>query len=471
MIEIITGNNLDVLRTMEDNSVDSIITDPPYGLSKEPDALEMLRDWLDTGHHDKKGSGFMGKSWDGFVPQPIFWAECLRVLKPGGHLASFGGTRTFDLIALGLRIAGFEFRQTVAWVYAQGFPKSLDISKSIDKQFGAEREVIGRKMFADGTQQRATARAGIYSDQKGQAIDTAPSSPEAKRYDGYGTDTKPAYEPILIFRKPISEKNIAQNVLRWGTGGLNLKACRVGTEESTIRNNTAVNSFMIGLDQKGETFQTGSSDGRFPPNFILDSHTAKLLDEQSGCLTSGAGVKTMAGHNGGGRVALNDFNRSYSSDGVGGDSGGASRFFPIIDFDVEIDTPFFYEGKAQTKERNAGVRGEKKNNMRVNAPRESEEQKTATLVGNFHPTVKPVNLMQWIVKLLTPEGGTVLEPFLGSGTTAVACKMLGFDCIGIELNEEYSEIARKRVDAVPESLFDEPKKKLRKQAEQIAIQS
>jgi len=238
--EIIEGDCLESLRGMADCSVDSIVTDPPYGLGKEPDALAMLRDWLDTGHHEVKGRGFMGKAWDAFVPQPEVWAECLRVLKPGGHLLAFGGTRTIDLVVLGIRIAGFEIRDQIAsmsgeqsgtfstleWVTGTGFPKSLDVSKAIDAAAGADREVIGQggsscPGIAAGT---GCACAETYGDERAQsgatvhAPATAPATEAAKKWDGWGTSPKPSHEPIVVARKPL-EGTVAANVLKWGTGG------------------------------------------------------------------------------------------------------------------------------------------------------------------------------------------------------------------------------------------------------------
>lgn len=231
------GDALDVLRQMPDNSVDAIVTDPPYGLGKEPDAAEVLADWVTKGFHEVKASGgFMGKEWDSFVPQPLLWKEVFRVLKPGGHLLSFAGTRTYDWMVMSVRLAGFEIRDMVNWVYGSGFPKSLDVSKAIDKMHGAEREVVGTKDYtAPDIRGNSSNGRGISSQSSKDAERvamsiTAPATEAAKQWDGWGTALKPAHEPIVLARKPLSESSIAANVLRWGTGGVNVDSARINTE-------------------------------------------------------------------------------------------------------------------------------------------------------------------------------------------------------------------------------------------------
>jgi site-specific DNA-methyltransferase (adenine-specific) len=222
---LLLGDCLERLKELPDNSVDSIVTDPPYGLGKEPDALKMLTDWIETGHHDVKGRGFMGKEWDAFVPQPQVWHECLRVLKPGGHLLAFAGTRTQDLMTLGLRLAGFEIRDMVAWGYGSGFPKSLDVSKALDKMAGAEREVVGRADRIAGNKS-----VGTIGHSRCVPDITAPATDAAKQWNGWGTALKPALEPITLARKPL-EGTVAANVLKWHTGALNIDGCRVATDD------------------------------------------------------------------------------------------------------------------------------------------------------------------------------------------------------------------------------------------------
>jgi site-specific DNA-methyltransferase (adenine-specific) len=355
-VELHHGDCLDVLRAMPDASVDAVVTDPPYGLGKAPDALAMLRDWLDTGHHGVKGSGFMGKAWDAFVPQPALWREVTRVMKPGAHLVTFAGTRTQDLMGLALRIAGLELRDVLAWMYGSGFPKSLNLG------------------------------------------------------GGMGTALKPAYEPVILARKPLIG-TVAANVQAHGTGGLNIDACRIGTTKSVPASRSAVKNHVDGgnigsLTGVGSGFDPNV--GRWPANVVLDEAAATMLDEQAGELGLSAGTEKAgnAHPNGiyGRRVKLGKGAIGF------GDRGGPSRFF--------------YTSKAGREDR------------------ELEDGTRST-----HPTVKPVDLMRWLVRLVTPPGGVVLDPFMGSGSTGVACVHERFRFIGIEREAEYVAIARARLDA------------------------
>lgn len=388
------GSNLDVLPTLADNSVDSIVTDPPYEL------------------------GFMGKKWDssGIAYNVGLWQECLRVLKPGGHLLAFGGTRTFHRMAVAIEDAGFEVRDSIAWLYGSGFPKSLDISKAIDKAAGAEREVVGQRF--DGMSETAMKPdKGWNANSMGATIDiTAPATDEAKKWAGWGTALKPAFEPVVVARKPLVG-TVAANVLEWGVGGLNIDGSRIRfmneadqasatPQGKVIRNNFAPGTNVIGT----ETIRPDNSKGRWPANIILDEYTAGLLDEQSG-FSKSTGIinrwKDGAKPFGGG--AGHEFE---SVQGVA-DSGGASRFF--------------YVAKANKKDRNEGQ------------------------VTNLHPTVKPTTLMEYLVKLVTPPNGTVLDPFTGSGSTGKAALLNGYKFIGIELTEEYLPIIEGRLKHAAET--------------------
>lgn len=387
------GDCLEILRGMADDSVDSIVTDPPYGLGKEPDALAMLADWLATGHHDVNGTGFMGKAWDAFVPQPGLWRECLRVLKPGGHLLAFAGTRTHDLMTLGLRIAGFEIRDTIMWVYGSGFPKSLDVSKAIDKAAVAEREVVGpgrwNHVNGTGDQSGALIRPGNKHDE------TAPATDAARQWSGWGTALKPALEPITVARKPLIG-TVAANVLEHGTGALNIDGCRVegtgGMKWETPRGG------IWTTDSDATARLVQNEQGRWPANLIHDGS-----DEV---------------------VAL-----------FPGDSGSAARFF--------------YCAKASRKDRNEGCEGMvQKMPIAPNGAENAVSANHGSRSGpreNHHPTVKPTALMRYLCRLVTPPGGTVLDPFTGSGSTGKAALLEGFAFIGIEREAEYVEIARARL--------------------------
>jgi site-specific DNA-methyltransferase (adenine-specific) len=421
------GSNLDVLPTLPDNSVDAIVTDPPYEL------------------------GFMGKSWDssGIAYSVELWQECLRVLKPGGHLLAFGGSRTWHRIAVAIEDAGFDVRDSIAWLYGSGFPKSMDVAKAIDKQSGYQGEVIGTETVDVGMQ-GGSMHAGRETQLATREIKEL--SDQAKQWQGWGTALKPAFEPIVVARKPLVG-TVAANVLLWGVGGLNIDGSRIGTE--TIVNqpggipNGAGN--YVGTDKvRDRSGEPTVAQGRWPANIILDEYTAGLLDEQSGNirLTEGAvgvgkfnfqpGVNTSENKMIQGKVTL----------------GGASRFF--------------YVAKASKKDRNEGLEdlegkeiGAKGNGLgRTCATCSASvldgcECADRTFVNptrqNFHPTVKPTALMEYLVKLVTPPGGTVLDPFTGSGSTGKAALLNGFKFIGIELTADYLPIIEGRLKHAAET--------------------
>ena len=371
------GNCLQEMKKLPDNSVDSIVTDPPYGLS------------------------FLGKKWDYDVPSVEIWREALRVLKPGGHLLSFAGSRTYHRMAVNIEDAGFEIRDQIMWVYGSGFPKSLSVSKAIDKAAGKERKVIGkREPF--GREGRKTpmgfGEGNVFGEGSipNEVVITEPATPEAEQWDGWGTALKPAHEPIVVARKPLIG-TVVENVLEHGSGGLNIDACRVGmmTEEEVQRSGKSTSGMFAkgGVDWKNDN----EPQGRFPANFIHDGSdevVSQFPDTKGG---SGGAFK-------------NDslfFNENDAPSGYT-DSGSAARFF--------------YCAKASKAERSAG------------------------LENNIHPTVKPVDLMKYLCRLVTPPNGIVLDPFMGSGTTGIAAKVEGFNFIGIEMNVEYLAIAESRIN-------------------------
>lgn len=387
MSAVIVGDCVSTMRGMEAGSVDAIVTDPPYGL------------------------GFMGKEWDALPPGREWAEECLRVLRPGGHLLAFGGTRTYHRLACAIEDAGFEIRDCLAWLYGSGFPKSHDVSKAIDKQAGAEREVVGRFPSFRPNAHADTKYAGNLHT-NGNV--TAPATPDAETWAGWGTALKPAHEPVVMARKPLVG-TVAANVLEHGTGAVNVDGCRIATDDDLnggaysderrasesewVKNGGTIHS------STGEAFVQPS--GRWPANVLLDDDAAALLDEQTGELVSGANPT---------RRSADAMRGSYG--GFGGqdgceaprgvDRGGASRFF--------------YVAKASAGERSAGL-----------ADR------------NVHPTVKPIELMRWLVRLVTPAGGLVLDPFTGSGTTGCACVLEGFEFVGVEREPEYAAIAEARI--------------------------
>lgn len=376
------GDCIEVMRNIPENSVDAIVTDPPYGL------------------------GFMGAKWDALPPGKDWAEECLRVLKPGGHLLAFGGTRTWHRLAVAIEDAGFEIRDSVMWLYGSGFPKSHDVGKAIDKAAGHVRG--SAPDFRNGPNTNpATKGTGGYGGGYGiqDGTDTGPVTPEAAEWSGWGTALKPANEPIVMARKPF-KGTVAANVLEHGTGALNIDACRIGVSEgddvlrqraSSVVGDTSA-PFGKGVAMAGQV----NTSGRWPANVILDEHMAGVLDEQSGLLKSGA-LKPYVNRNtdsySGRMPAFRDVN-------IEADQGGASRFF--------------YVAKAPKRER-----------PEVN--------------GVKHATVKPLTLMRYLVRMVTPPNGIVLDPFAGSGTTIEAALIEGFNPIGIELTDEYLPLIQQRI--------------------------
>ena len=413
--EVLHGDCLAHLRDMPDNSIDAVVTDPPYGLSNtDPKHVaETLTKWV-TGDHEytppAKG-GFMGKAWDSFVPPPAVWDECMRVLKPGGHLLVFAGTRTQDLMGLSIRLAGFDIRDGIGWIYGSGFPKSMDISKAIDKAAGAERAVVGVSTYGDGHVQRSAESIGYGGsdpDSDSRKV-TAPATPDAARWAGWGTALKPAIEPVIVARKPI-RGTVAANVLEWGTGALNIDASRVGPPGGFGGGAKGSSGFAGGY--AGDGF-VESTKGRWPANVLLDPEAAAAMDQQSGITKDGVAVR----HRGvkGGEIGPPGNKPEGTADMGYGGTGGASRFFPV----------FKYQAKAPKKERPV------------------IEREDGTKVQ--HPTVKPLALMEWLITLVTPPGGTVLDPFAGSGTTLQAARDKGFQAIGIEADADYCELIHERL--------------------------
>jgi site-specific DNA-methyltransferase (adenine-specific) len=368
------------------------------------------------------------------------------VLKPGGHLLSFGGTRTYHRVAVAIEDAGFELRDSIAWLYGSGFPKSLDVSKAIDKQAGAEREVLTEvvsDLFGD-QEVKQERKTGIGTGKGSTAIMgdgnrdlTMPATPEAKQWQGWGTALKPAFEPVIVARKPI-EGTVANNVLKWGTGGLNIDGSRIGTETISTHN-APKGSFAGGEPDRGsDTSSYKEHTGRWPANIILDPYTAELLDEQSGQTVSKAGGRSTQKGTGTWASSTGVFANGQDRPRTGhSDSGGGSRFF--------------YVAKASKRDRNEGL--EELPELRTGAMSATADGTMLTGSGNerntrrqnFHPTVKPTSLMEYLIKLVTPPNGTVLDPFTGSGSTGKAAILQGFDFIGIEMTEEYLPIIEGRL--------------------------
>lgn len=486
--KIFVGNNIELLKKYPDNFFDSIVTDPPYGLGKEPNAEEMLQAWITTGYLEVKGTGFMGKEWDAFVPQPIFWKEVFRVLKHGGHVVSFFGTRTYDWGVMSMRLAGFEIRDCIQWLYGSGFPKSHNISKAIDKMYGAERMVVGQGKAGKGFNKvkgfgTNTTKSNEFTSEWDV---TQASSDQAKEWDGWGSALKPANEPIVLARKPLEKAlSIAENVLKWGTGAINIDASRISVSENDknhrenpSQGNSGENS-IFGVGGHNGNLQ---QDGRFPSNVILTHHPeceCLGLKKVKGQIDKPTNRKKFEGTWNEGNTGLRN-NTNLSREGYADENGEET----IENWKCHDDCPikvldeqsgesnfsdtggasrFFYVAKASKSERNFGLTGfEEKTSGSLNfrnpeSSGRSEDAPSVDKMGgltekrtNFHPTVKPVKLMQYLVRMITPPNGTVLDPFSGSGTTGVACKIDGFNFVGLELSEEYAKIAQARIDAFVE---------------------
>jgi DNA modification methylase len=483
---VYVGDCREQLKHLADNSVDSVVTDPPYEL------------------------GFMGKSWDstGIAYDVTVWLECLRVLKPGGHILAFGGSRTWHRLAVAVEDAGFELRDSIAWIYGSGFPKSLDVSKAIDKGQGVNRdrqlqftawmrstgitaeqineatgtamashylteksqpaiatadlfdklrpylpqvpeyierlvaertgiewtEYKNRKVIGPtvkGAQKTSTGRFGAWGD---GITPTAAATPEASKWQGWGTALKPAFEPVVVGRKPFGKGvTVAENVLLWGVGGLNIDGSRIGNSGGTARDGKADKPNDSGWENMRGHGIAELNAGRWPANVILDEVTAGLLDEQSGVSVSRRGELTSKpGDVYGSGKGLPSHTGVYGHN----DTGGASRFF--------------YQAKASKRDRNEGL--EELEAIR-HADRvvddgpggENPRNRTNQAKQNFHPTVKPTQLMRYLIKLVTPEGGVVLDPFTGSGSTGKAALLDGFKFVGVELTAEYLPIIEGRL--------------------------
>jgi site-specific DNA-methyltransferase (adenine-specific) len=411
------GDNREVLKELADNSIDSIVTDPPYEL------------------------GFMGKKWDasGIAFNVEVWQECLRVLKPGGHLLAFSGSRTYHRMAVAIEDAGFEIRDQIMWIYGSGFPKSHNISKGLDKAAGVEREILGIARLQPDIRGNnyAQGQREYGGDTVPQYI-TKPATDEAKQWQGWGTALKPAHEPIVVARKPLIG-TVAANVLTYGTGGLNIDASRVGRAEgddSVAGNRTA--TFGTQETQSGGDGSGGweqNTGGRWPANVIHDGsdEVVALFPNSKGFATqnSGPNVKVYTGN------SLLHSKTEFPPVRLGfNDDGSAARFF--------------YCAKASKRDRNEGLEGfdvvkAGSLKMRTDAHSDKNGMNTAPR-ANHHPTVKPTDLMRYLCRLITPPNGTVLDPFMGSGSTGKAAIYEGFNFIGIELTDEYLPIAKARIE-------------------------
>lgn len=396
----------DVLAELPADSLDSCVCDPPYHLTSVvkrfgAEGAAPAKHGTD-GLYARQSAGFMGKQWDGgdIAFDPDTWRAVWRVLKPGAHLVAFGAPRGYHRMACAIEDAGFEIRDSLMWIFGTGFPKSHDVSKGIDSTLGVEREKVPPKNVIAWQRDSGNVRPYML-DPNHMTISDQPISPQAIEFDGWGTALKPAYEPIILARKPLSEKTVAANVLKWGTGAINIDACRVPSESRPHierRNDNSMDGAVYGSGINGSRSLGTFDQGRWPANVVTDG-SAEVIEAFPQTAPAKAG-KRNAPKIGGtyGDYSGDDPDRMGHTDS----GGSAARFF--------------YSSKANKTDR----------------------------AGSKHPTVKPVSLMEWLCKLVTPNGGVILDPFAGSGTTLQAAVQNGFKAIGVEKEPEYiADIARR----------------------------
>jgi len=436
-VKLVEADCREAIKRLADNSVDAVVTDPPYALVSIQSRFgkTSLEDATKTSEAARNkanqyaslSAGFMGSTWDtGEVAFDVaFWREVLRVLKPGGHLLAFGGTRTYHRLACAIEDAGFEVRDQVGWCYGTGFPKSHNISKAVDRKLGAKPEIVGEHSRKNLRKNGAGFRnlPGLASESRGAIPLTAPTTSEAKRWDGWGTALKPAWEPICLARKPLSEPTVAANVLKWGTGALNIDACRVESGPSPSvamrARGKAPISCKPGEYGDGHAIQNritperwcaerpGEQQGRWPANLVHDGSPEVL-----GAFPDAQGGQPQVIRRGittGRSMGYGSTSKPHIGYGGFADSGSAARFF--------------FSAKAGPADR-------------FNAK---------------HPTVKPIALLQWLCRLITPPNGLVLDPFAGSGTTGQACFIEGFHCILFEKDHSYAEHARMAIKSLKDA--------------------
>ena len=413
---IYNGDCLEVMDTIDKCSVDSVVTDPPYHLTsivkrfgKEGSAPAQFGT---DGAFARASKGFMGKEWDGgdIAFQANTWRKCYELLKPGGHLIAFSGSRTYHRMAVAIEDAGFEIRDQCIWLYGSGFPKSHNIGREIDKKQGNEREVVGEVRAGKNA---LGQDSGWNKHNNRTQIEVTKGSSE---WEGWGTALKPAHEPMVLARKPLSEKSVADNVMKHGTGAINIDGCRI--------------------EGQSELSDIDTTGGRWPSNIMHDGseQVQSIFPE-----TSSTEISRQRTHKG--IWSAGELAESEQLMPAYGDQGNASRYF--------------YCAKTSKDERNFGLHGRKSGQYSSDGRKKEIEnayQRNKSVSANTHPTVKPVELMRYLVRLVTPKGGLVLDPFMGSGSTGMGAREEDFRFVGIEKEEEYYEIAKARIKNVKPQL-------------------
>jgi len=463
--KLMLGDNIESLKKLPDNSIDSVVTDPPYGLS------------------------FMNKKWDYDVPSVEFWKEVYRVLKPGGHVLSFGGTRTYHRMVVNMEDAGFEIRDQIMWLYGSGFPKSLNVGKTVDKINGVEGEQGPLKRGGENLYKEMPSNIGWKADKRDPYTYISKNE-----WGGWGSALKPANEPICLARKPLSEKSIAENVLKWGTGGINIDGCRINylndkdKEGAKWGSDENSGSYFTGLESRGLKNNLANNEGRFPANIILECICDEVIKGESG---ERKPRKKVNDHNensifGIGGVGIENYDYNDRGDihtnpscpcllldeqsgivsqghwpkgstkGFGEFGGGESIYEGVGPKDKTKSgaSRFFYQAKVSKAERNMGLDGfEDKDNKKIAFPENEYLGNDGSIrtnkhytTKNNHPTVKPVALMTYLCRLITPPNGIVLDPFMGSGSTGISALLEGFRFCGMEQDKSYFDIASARIE-------------------------
>ena len=427
MMRLHNGDCLNVLKMMIEDEVfvDSIVTDPPYEL------------------------GFMGRSWDstGIAFQKETWELCFKVLKPGGHLLAFSGSRTYHRMAVAIEDAGFEIRDQVMWLYGSGFPKSMNVGKALDKKLGNERIKTGEKKTHSNkgikqSEQRTAIGAGAFGQEVEEDVTVGTTE-----WEGWGTALKPAHEPLVLARKPLSEKSVVDNVLNHRTGAINIDGCRVEGNDAKypdtnpdFRDQGRQSKENMGIDK----LSFGQTE-----NVKRKKVVRKSRDENGVWTNDNSGMKAE-----GSEYADADPRGRFPSNVMHDGSDSIKELF-------EDKSKYFYCAKTSKAERNQGLDnfpiknkkggGGTSNNVWYEDDVNSASGKFGSEKApskNVHPTVKPIKLMKYLCRLITPKGGTVLDPFMGSGSTGMAAKEENFDFVGIEKEEEYFNIASARIESV-----------------------
>lgn len=460
-VTLILGDFAARMVEIEAGSIDAVVTDPPYHLTtaKKGGSGDASVNPNSPAGRAMIGTGFMGKEWDGgdVAFRVETWREVFRVLKPGAHLVAFGGTRTYHRMVCAIEDAGFEIRDQLQWLYGSGFPKSHNISKALDRAAGAERAVLAEgkpvKRMIPGADQDATGSRLKNGARTFTPTETAPATEAAEAWRGWGTALKPACEPIVLARKPLSETSVAANVLRWGTGALNIDGCRVTVEDAAyIRNCSGDRGHAGTRDEAGEgatSLRVGggrAAAGRWPANVIHDG-SDEVIEQFPAQAGAAAPVRRRNGDKFRNTFGAFAGNIDEAGSTFQGDSGSAARFF--------------YCAKASGADRDDGLddlplkplvtfqtaNGASGKPSSISAGRDTQRK-------NTHPTVKPTALMRWLVRLVTPPGGKVLDPFMGSGSTGRGCVLEGLSFVGIEREAEYIEIARGRIAAAEQTSIE-----------------